>query len=76
MVDGDEVDAVWRSQRVAVEVDGGAFHRTERARARDRAKGNRLAARGWRLLRFDWWDVSERRAAVAAALRAAGIPDE
>lgn len=75
---GDEVDAVWRAERVAVEVDGGAYHWTPAARARDREKANRLAARGWRLLRFDWWDVSEppRRARVAAALRAAGIPDE
>nr|WP_246345315.1 type IV toxin-antitoxin system AbiEi family antitoxin domain-containing protein [Conexibacter arvalis] len=78
LVDGAEVDAVWPAQRVAVEVDGAAYHWTDDARERDRRKSNRLAAAGWRVLRFDWWEVSEppRRAAVAAALRAAGIPHE
>jgi very-short-patch-repair endonuclease len=75
---GFEVDAVWPAQRVAVEIDGQAFHWTPSARARDRAKEARLAAAGWRVLRFGWADVSDprRRHAVATALRAAGVPHE
>lgn len=78
IVDGAEVDALWPVQRIAVEVDGDAYHWTPSARANDRAKANRLVASGWRVLRFGWLDVSDprRRPAVADALRAAGIPDE
>lgn len=78
IVDGVEVDALWPAQRVAVEVDGDAYHWTPSTRARDRAKANGLVTAGWRVLRFGWLDVSDplRRPSVVAALRAAGIPDE
>lgn len=45
-----EVDALWREQRVAVELDGGRYHRTDTAYHRDRAKNAELIAiRVWPL---------------------------
>lgn len=75
-VAGYEVDAVWPAQRVAVEIDGAAYHWTPSARVRDRAKQQRLAAAGWQVLRFGWPDVDDPRLRheTAAALRSAGIP--
>nr|WP_221243151.1 DUF559 domain-containing protein [Conexibacter arvalis] len=64
-----EVDAVWPRERVAVELDGWAFHRHRRAFQRDREKGNALSAAGWTVLRFTHHDVAERPAAVATQLR-------
>lgn len=76
VIEGAEFDAVWPAQRVAVEVDGGAFHWTARRQERDAEKAAALEAEGWRVLRFDWCDVTvpARRARVADALRAAGVP--
>jgi very-short-patch-repair endonuclease len=70
-IDGDEVDAVWRVERVAVECDGWETHRGRRAFQRDRTKGNDLTPRGWRLLRFTHADVIHRPADVAARIRTA-----
>jgi predicted transcriptional regulator of viral defense system len=70
---GEEVDAVWRDLRVAVEVDSRAFHSSPTAQARDRAKSNRLAVAGWRLLRFTWSDLTHDRAGVVAKLNAVGV---
>lgn len=70
-VDDDEVDAVWRAERVAVECDGWETHRGRRAFQRDRVKGNDLTLKGWRLLRFTHADVVHRPADVAARIRTA-----
>lgn len=50
----DEVDMLWRDQRVIVELDGWDTHRTRRAFERDRARDVRLQLLGYRVLRFTW----------------------
>jgi len=48
MIEGFEVDCVWREQRLVVEVDGWATHGTRAAFERDREKSRILQAAGWR----------------------------
>lgn len=67
-IDGMEVDAAWPQERLAVELDGWAFHSTRLAFQRDRERGNDLAVAGWQLLRFTYADVVRRPAHVAARL--------
>jgi hypothetical protein len=66
------LDMAWPSARLAVEVDGRAYHDSVPAVYRDRARANKLATRGWRILRFTWadlqhseWIVAQVRAALA-----------
>lgn len=66
-----EVDVAFPLARVAVEVDGWAWHvDVDRFRA-DRRKQNALMLDGWVLLRFTWHDLVHRPDAVVAQLRAA-----
>jgi predicted transcriptional regulator of viral defense system len=51
-VEGFEVDAVWREQRVAVELDGRTFHLTAAAFEADRERDRILAAADWRPIRI------------------------
>lgn len=46
--------------KVAVEIDGFAFHRDATAFRRDRLKRNLLVANGWTVLNFTWTDLVER----------------
>jgi predicted transcriptional regulator of viral defense system len=71
---GVEVDAVWRSERVAVELDSWRHHRGRDAFQRDRTKGNALTLEGWTVLRFTWADVRTRPAHVAATVTRALAP--
>jgi REase_MTES_1575/Transcriptional regulator, AbiEi antitoxin len=57
MVEGFEVDFVWRDARLIVETDGHRHHGTREAFERDRARGARLIAAGWRVVRFTEWQV-------------------
>ena len=70
------LDFAYPSRRLAVEVDGRRWHSARADVERDRSKSNLLAALGWRLLRFGWSDVRDRRghlaATVAHLLRAEG----
>jgi very-short-patch-repair endonuclease len=68
---GEEVDAVWPAQRVAVEVDGWDAHRGRVAFQRDRTKSNALTLAGWTVLRFTWTDVTRRPRETAAHIRTA-----
>ena len=52
IIEGYEVDAVWREQRLIVELDGYATHGTRRAFERDRARDRKLSAKGWRPIRL------------------------
>ena len=70
-IGGYEVDAVWRRERLVVEVDGFAFHGSRYAFERDRRKDQRLTAEGWRVLRVTWRQLVDEREAVAARLGAA-----
>lgn len=52
------IDVAFPAHRVAVELDGWAWHTDPTRFAADRAKGNALVADGWTLLRFTWRDVT------------------
>jgi very-short-patch-repair endonuclease len=65
LIDGIEVDAVWRRWRLVAELDGWAFHSTRAAFQRDRDRSNDLTAEGWTVLRFTYADVVERPAVTA-----------
>lgn len=70
-VGGEEVDALWPAERVAVECDSWRWHGGRGSFAADRAKSNRLALAGWLLLRFTDTDIADRPADVAAQIAAA-----
>jgi hypothetical protein len=68
-VAGVEVDALWPTTRVVVELDGWAHHKERDAAARDRDKTNELQVAGYLVLRFLHGDLVHRSAGVAAAIR-------
>lgn len=57
---GYEIDVAFRAARLAVEVDGRAFHSDARAFQSDRQRQNDLVAAGWTVLRFTWADLTQR----------------
>jgi very-short-patch-repair endonuclease/predicted transcriptional regulator of viral defense system len=78
-IEGLEVDCVWREQRLIIEVDGWATHRTRAAFERDRRKSRMLQTAGWRYvpvtflqLRDDHRDLARdvRRLLATATLAA------
>ncbi|MBC8090625.1 MAG: type IV toxin-antitoxin system AbiEi family antitoxin domain-containing protein [Pseudonocardia sp.] len=64
------IDLAFPAARVAIEVDGWAWH-VDAVRFRaDRRKGNVIArAAGWDLLRFTWHDLDSRPYEVVAEIR-------
>jgi very-short-patch-repair endonuclease len=68
IIKGEEVDFVWRDQRLIVEVDGYRYHRSPSKFEDDRARDVMLTVAGWTVLRFTWRQVDERPAWVAAAV--------
>ncbi len=73
LVQGYQVDAVWRAQRVAVELDGWTDHQTRRAFETDRARDAALTAAGWRVVRFTLRQVNDRPDHVLSTLRRLGL---
>jgi very-short-patch-repair endonuclease len=65
------VDVAFINWRVALEVDGMAFHTDVDRFQRDRERQNALVALGWTVLRFTWADLTERPDYVLAAIRQA-----
>ena len=55
-----EVDFVWPSERVIVEIDGYRFHSGRRAFESDHARDAELIAAGWTVLRFTWRAVVDK----------------
>jgi len=53
------VDAAWPEARLAVELDGRAFHEPLGRWNRDLRRQNDLVVAGWTPLRFTWWDVDQ-----------------
>jgi Protein of unknown function (DUF559) len=69
------VDALWREQRVAVELDGAAAHGGWAAIKRDRQREIALRAKGFQVVRYTWDQVSKQPATVVAdLLRLLGAP--
>ncbi len=60
-VAGYEVDFFWPDRRLAVEVDGRAFHVSPRAFERDRLRDAELDAAGVRVLRVTWRQLESDR---------------
>lgn len=61
-------DFAFPRERLALEVDGRAWHSTGDRFQRDRTKQNAAVARGWTVLRFTWEDLVDRPADVIAAI--------
>ncbi len=59
-----EVDCLWRSQRLIVELDGARAHGTASARVNDRRRDRLLRAAGWRVERVNWREVEEPEALI------------
>lgn len=66
---GFEVDAVWLAERLVVELDGYAFHRTRMAFERDRARDAALQLAGYRVVRITYRMLESDPSAVAALVR-------
>jgi len=58
-VAGYNVDVGFPKQKVAVEVDGFAFHSDSDDFHQDRRRQNAIALAGWQVLRFTWLDLTE-----------------
>lgn len=70
-VAGYEVDFVFPDAKVAIEIDGLAFHSGADDFQRDRIKQNAIALAGWQVLRFTWLDLTEYPGRVIATIRRA-----
>jgi hypothetical protein len=70
LVEGLEVDAVWRERRVVVELDGRSTHRTVAAFERDRERDRILQVAGWRPIRLTARQLTADPAALIADFRA------
>ena len=64
-----EIDALWRPQRLAAELDGRETHDTDDAFESDRERDRILLAEGWRTTRITWRHLRDQPAEVAADLR-------
>lgn len=62
-------DCLWREERLIVELDGRAAHRTSQAFESDRQRDRVLLAEGWRSMRVTWRQLHDEPTSVAADLR-------
>lgn len=58
VIQGYEVDALWRAERLVVEIDGFAIHSTRAVFERDRQRDRELAAAGLTVLRITWRELT------------------
>jgi very-short-patch-repair endonuclease len=65
------IDIAFPEAKLAIEVDGWAWHMDVDRFRGDRRKGNALVRAGWQLLRFTWHDLTNRPTPVVAEIRAA-----
>lgn len=70
-VAGYRVDVGFPKQKVAIEVDGFAFHSDSEDFHQDRVRQNAIALAGWQVLRFTWLDLTEYPARVIAEIQSA-----
>jgi hypothetical protein len=68
-VAGLMVDALWRGQRLVVELDGARAHATPAAMQRDRDRDLALRTAGYEVRRYTWVQVTEQPDAVANDVR-------
>jgi very-short-patch-repair endonuclease len=67
-IGGHEVDFLWRSEQLVIEVDGFRFHSSRGAFERDRRRDAELAALGFRVLRVTWRQIVDRPEALVARI--------
>jgi very-short-patch-repair endonuclease len=70
-IGGYKVDVGFPKQKVAIEVDGWAFHNDPEVFVKDRNRQNAIALLGWKVLRFTWFDLTEYPERVIAEIRRA-----
>ncbi len=68
---GYEIDVAFVSERVAIEVDGWAWHRDVDRFNRDAQRQNALMNAGWHVLRFTWHHLRNDPEGVIAQVRQA-----
>lgn len=68
---GYKVDVGFVDAKVAIEVDGWAFHHDPDAFQIDRKRQNAISLLGWKVLRFTWLDLTEYPQRVQAEIAAA-----
>lgn len=66
-----QVDILFPRARLVVEIDGMRAHVSPEAFRKDRRKQNRLINAGYRILRFTWWDLTQRPDLVISQVREA-----
>jgi very-short-patch-repair endonuclease len=64
-----EVDCLWEKQRVAIELDGGAVHKTTKAFEDDRERDRILTAERYTTSRITWHQLHDKPRQVADDLR-------
>jgi hypothetical protein len=64
-----EADALFETERLIVELDGGQVHRTAQSFQADRRRDSVLAARDYQTLRYTWHRLCDEPAAIARELR-------
>ena len=79
VVSGYEVDFFWRAERFVVEIDGFAFHLSQRRFDSDRRRDAVLAASGVRVIRVTWPQIKTEPEALLVRLaqalaRASAVP--
>ena len=62
-------DAVWRDQRLVVELDSYDIHTTRRAFESDRARDRALTTAGYRVIRISWRQLTREPATIVHQLR-------
>ncbi|MGO4446907.1 DUF559 domain-containing protein [Mycobacterium sp. 2YAF39] len=70
-VGGYKIDVAFAAQRVAIEVDGWAYHSAAADFQIDRERQNSIALLGWQVLRFTWLDLTEHPDRVLNVIRTA-----
>ena len=65
------IDIAFIAAKLAVEIDGWAYHSDVDAFRRDRRRQNLLVGNGWRVLRFTYHDLVDRPDDVVAQIRSA-----
>ncbi len=63
---GYRIDVAFPKQKIAIEVDGLAFHSDSEDFHRDRKRQNAIVLLGWQVLRFTWLDLTEYPQRVVA----------
>ena len=69
-IDRYRPDMLWREQRLIVELDGEDAHSTPAQILADTRRQEFLEQRGFRVVRFTYWEVMHRPERVASEVRA------